>query len=192
MRSKPARPDSPSVTVPSAAVVAAQLSTLALTDLEAALVALQRCRAEALAESAATRAVVLAALGAQWIVSDFGSMTSIDAWTAGVAATPPLSLDGLEDHAALIYCAGVIALHQAMRARTLREVRAVNGWRRRTTRPMRWCRSCLRAISRNPVARKASSLCRRLAPRASWRRSTADGAPAPSWARSASGSMCRA
>jgi hypothetical protein len=115
MRSKPARPELSSETVPPAAVIAAQLSTLALTDLEAALVALQRWRAEALSESASTRAVVLAALGAQWIVSDFGSMTSIDAWTAGVTATPPPLLDALEDHAALIYCAGVIALHQVQR-----------------------------------------------------------------------------
>lgn len=90
---------------------AAQLSADALTDLPAALAELERWRADAIAGSAAARAVVLSALGAQWIVSDFGSLASIDSWAAGVAATP-LALDDLEDHAALIYCAGVIALHQ--------------------------------------------------------------------------------
>lgn len=100
------------MTVPPEVARAAHLSTLALTDLEPALLDLQRWRAEALAESAAVRAVILAALGAQWIVSDFGSMTAIAAWTAGVTAVPPPVLGALEDHAALIYCAGVIALHQ--------------------------------------------------------------------------------
>jgi hypothetical protein len=112
MRPQPARLELSPETVPPAVAHAARLSTLALTDLEAALAALQRWRVESLAESAGTRAVVLAALGAQWIVSDFGSMTSIAAWSASVTATPPLQLDALEDHAALIYCAGVIALHQ--------------------------------------------------------------------------------
>lgn len=102
-------------TLPPECGLAAQLSIRALTDLEAALSELERWRTAALAMEADARAVVLAALGAQWIVSDFGSLNEIDAWAAGVAATPPLAIDELEDHAALIYCAGVIALHQVQR-----------------------------------------------------------------------------
>lgn len=94
---------------------AAALSAHALRDLDAALASLRRWRDESWAESADARATVLSALGAQWIVSDFGSMTSIGGWAAGLAAGPSMEVDALEDHAALIYCSGVIALHQVQR-----------------------------------------------------------------------------
>ncbi len=72
-----------------------------------------------MAAAAAERAAVLAALGAQWVVSDFGSLAALDEWAAGVAAAAPLSFEALEDHAALVYCAGVIALHQVQRGEGL-------------------------------------------------------------------------
>jgi LuxR family transcriptional regulator, maltose regulon positive regulatory protein len=112
MASKRPRSPAPHSTLPADVRAAARLSALALADLDAALGALQRWRANALAEDASARAVVLAALGAQWVVSDFGSMVALDTWASGVGCEPALAVAELEDHAALIYCAGVIALHQ--------------------------------------------------------------------------------
>lgn len=88
-----------------------RLTVASFTDLRAALAALADERAAALERNDNDRAAVLAALAAQWIVSDFGSLTGLDHWAEGVAATP-IDLDQLDDPAAMIYCAGVIALHQ--------------------------------------------------------------------------------
>jgi hypothetical protein len=95
-----------------------RLTVLAFSDLHAALDGLENERAAALRDGAVARAGVLASLGAQWIVSDFGSLAEIDSWADGVSATP-VAIEHLEDHAALIYSAGVIALHQTQRGEGL-------------------------------------------------------------------------
>lgn len=108
-------------TLPAEAGLAARLSASALIDLDAALTVLARWRDESLADGAPARAAVLASLGVQWIVSDFGSLSAIDAWARGVTESPTLAIEALEDHAALIYCAGLIALHQVHRGDGLPE-----------------------------------------------------------------------
>ena len=91
-----------------------RLTAASFSDLRASLAEVASERAAALGRGDAARAAVLAALAAQWIVSDFGSLTELDHWAEGVAATA-IAVDDLPDHDALTYCAGVIALHQTQR-----------------------------------------------------------------------------
>jgi hypothetical protein len=119
MASKTAQSSPASPVVPPEAAAASRLSRLALSDLDAALHELRCWRADALAARAVERAAVLAVLGAQWIVSDFGSLAALDEWAAGAAVSAAPPFEALEDHAALICCAGVIALHQVQRGQGL-------------------------------------------------------------------------
>jgi hypothetical protein len=119
-----------------------RLTALAFSDLRAALSALDSDRAAALANGATAHACVLAALGAQWIVSDFGSLTELGNWAKGVTAVA-VAIEQLEDHAALIYCAGVIALHQTQHQEGLPDaMRCLDHYRERLF-------ACHRRVDRN-------------------------------------------
>lgn len=87
------------------------LTEAAFADLGGALTALQSDLAAASANGQTARAVVLAALGAQWIVSDFATLAPLVDWSARVRAEA-LDAATLEPHAALIHAAGVLALRQ--------------------------------------------------------------------------------
>jgi hypothetical protein len=88
-----------------------RLTVDSFSDLRPALAELAAVRAAALERGEDINAAVLAALAAQWIVSDFGSLTQLAPWAEHLVSTPVV-LEQLDDHAALIYCAGILALHQ--------------------------------------------------------------------------------
>lgn len=70
---------------------------------------------QALAADRPDRAAVLAAQAVQWSISDFATLANLGGWSDALLAAKP-ELDALENHAALIYCAGVIAAHQFLDA----------------------------------------------------------------------------
>ncbi len=98
------------------------LTAQAFADIGAALPALDFEYASAVAAGLTERATVLAALGAQWIISDFGTFAELAKWASRVRGD--IAYERLEDHAALIYCAGAIALHQVGAEQTLPDASA--------------------------------------------------------------------
>jgi LuxR family transcriptional regulator, maltose regulon positive regulatory protein len=88
-----------------------RLTSLAFDDLGAAQAPLRALCEQAHRARRPERAAVLAALAVQWAVSDFSTLSGLRPWSADLAAAAP---DGaaLETHAALVWCAGVIAAHQ--------------------------------------------------------------------------------
>lgn len=98
---------------PNAAIVQ-RLSALAATatsDLPATLRDIEALNSAAQTAALDARAVVLGALGAQCVISEFTNLAGVPVWAARVdhAALDPRTL---EPHAALVYCAGVLALRQ--------------------------------------------------------------------------------
>lgn len=83
----------------------------ATARLPATLREIEALHAAARAAALDARAVVLAALGAQLVISEFTSLAAVPAWSARVDLRA-LDPRALEPHAALIYCAGVLALRQ--------------------------------------------------------------------------------
>ncbi len=109
------------------------LTAQAFADFAAALAALELEHAAAIAAGLDERATVLAALGVQWIISEFGTLADLGKWSGRVRAE--IALDRLEDHAALIYCAGAIALHQVGAGQRLPEASiCVDHYRQRLLR----------------------------------------------------------
>lgn len=98
---------------PNAAIVQ-RLSALlarATADLPATLREVEALHVTAQAAGRDARAAVLGALGAQCLISEFTSLAGVPAWSARVDRCA-LDPRALEPHAALIYCAGVLALRQ--------------------------------------------------------------------------------
>jgi hypothetical protein len=96
------------------AVIVERLSALAAaatSELSDTLREIEALHAAAHSAALHARAVVLAALGGQLVISEFTSLAAVPAWAARVdhCALEPRAL---EAHAALIYCAGVLALRQ--------------------------------------------------------------------------------
>lgn len=104
-------PDDPND--PNVAIVQrlAALAARATSDLPATLREIDALYAAARAAGLDARAAVLGALGAQCLISEFTSLAAVPDWSARVdrCALDPRTL---EPHAALIYCAGVLALRQ--------------------------------------------------------------------------------
>lgn len=98
---------------PNAAIVQ-RLSALvaaATSDLATTLREVEALHAAARANGLDARAAVLGALGAQCAISEFTNLAGVPAWSQRVdhcVIDPRV----LEPHAALIYCAGVLALRQ--------------------------------------------------------------------------------
>ena len=77
------------------------------------------------------RAVVLAALGAQCLISEFADLSRLARW-ADRLSLHALEVAALEAHAALLYCAGVLAVRQfGSVARVLEAETCVAAWRER-------------------------------------------------------------
>ena len=98
---------------PNASVVLrlSALTGAATADLPSALNEIEGLYAGAMEAELGARAVVLASLGAQWIISEFANLAPLAVWSSRVElhSLDPLQLD---NHAALIYSAGVLALRQ--------------------------------------------------------------------------------
>lgn len=98
---------------PNASVVLrlSALTGAATADLPRALEEIEELYAVALDAGLGARAVVLASLGAQWVISEFANLAPLAVWSNRVElhSLDPLQLD---HHAALIYSAGVLALRQ--------------------------------------------------------------------------------
>lgn len=90
-------------------------TALAFDDTPAALSDLRGMCEAAIAAGRPERAAVLAAQAVQWQISDFASLAGLREWSTWLVATRP-DPAALEVHAALIYCAGVIAAHQFLDA----------------------------------------------------------------------------
>jgi DNA-binding SARP family transcriptional activator len=107
------RPIDAAPTDPNSEVVRrlAALTADATANLPATLREIEALHAAAQAAALDARAVVLAALGGQLVISEFASLAAVPAWAVRVdhCALEPRAL---ETHAALIYCAGVLALRQ--------------------------------------------------------------------------------
>jgi hypothetical protein len=89
----------------------ARVCEQAFVDLEAALERIDSWIEEAEVQGATARTSVLCALSLQLVVSDFADLTPLRRWSDKLAQSP-LDPAALETHAALIYCAGVVAAHQ--------------------------------------------------------------------------------
>ncbi len=87
------------------------LVAAATADLAATLREIEALHAAAQADRLDARAAVLGALGAQCVISEFTNLAGVPAWSKCVdhCAVDPRAL---EPQAALIYCAGVLALRQ--------------------------------------------------------------------------------
>ncbi|MCX8004483.1 MAG: hypothetical protein N2688_05925 [Burkholderiaceae bacterium] len=83
----------------------------ACTALPPALQAIEREHRAARDAGLEARATVLAALAVQAIVSEFTSLAPLVRWSPQLDRVA-LDPERLEDHAALVYCAGVLALRQ--------------------------------------------------------------------------------
>jgi len=88
-----------------------RLGALAFVDLAATLVQLGALSEDAERAMRPQRAAVFAALAVQCTVSDFATLEPLRAWGARLCAVP-VDPGSLEAHAALVWCAGVIAAHQ--------------------------------------------------------------------------------
>lgn len=96
-----------------------------------ALDAIEREYRRALAAGLGARAVVLAALGAQGLISEFADLSALAPWAQRVGRHA-LELSELEPNAALIYCAGILALRQFASVERAPEAEAcVAAWRER-------------------------------------------------------------
>ncbi len=83
----------------------------ATSDLPAVLRETEALHVAAQAAGLDARAAVLGALGAQCVISEFTNLAAVPVWSARVDGRA-LDPRALEAHAALIYCAGVLALRQ--------------------------------------------------------------------------------
>ncbi len=88
-----------------------RLTALAFDDTAVAHTALRSLCEQARRALQPERTAVLAALAVQWAASDFSTLSGLRAWSADLAAAAP-DAAALETHAALIWCAGVVAAHQ--------------------------------------------------------------------------------